>query len=203
MKSTIFAAIAVIAFVIVSNSNLVGGVQDIAQDAPPAVVQDAPPAVVQDAPTAVVQEPAAPEPPQPDDEPAAVDAQESPSDVPAVVTPVPEQYVPVPDQYVPESVLQGAPMMMPAASGCGSCCCQPCCCPPPCPVPTTLCLIDPCTGCSYEVCVEVPPCCVGQQPVVSWRDGLFGRRIASLCWTCCDKQAKVTVTRRGKVRVRG
>ncbi len=224
MKSTIYSAIVIVALVIVSNSNLSGEIQDVdqaVQDTPPAVVQDAPPAVVQDAPpaatqekpAAVVQDPepaqdeAPPEPPQPDDAPAAVDTQESPSDAPAAanVQEPPVVEAPMPEMYVPESVLQGPPMMMPAAPACGSCGCQPCCCAPcsPCPVPTTLCLVDPCCGCSYEVCVNVPACCVGQQPTVSWRNGCFGRKIATLCWSCCDKQVKVTVTRRGNVRVRG
>ncbi len=84
------------------------------------------------------------------------------------------------------------------AGPCNTCCCQSCCCP----VPVRMCLVDPC-GCPHEVCVEVPPCCVGQQPVVSWRSGIFGRQIASVCWPCCDKQVKVVVTKHGKVRVRG
>ena len=87
----------------------------------------------------------------------------------------------------------------PAHTGpCNACCSQTCCCP----VPVRMCLVDPC-GCPHEVCVEVPPCCVGQQPVVSWRNGIFGRQIASVCWPCCDKQVKVIVTKHGKVRVRG
>lgn len=79
---------------------------------------------------------------------------------------------------------------------CNTCCCTPCCCP----VPTTLCLIDDC-GCSYEVCVHLPPCCVGEAPLVSWRDGILGRKIAQLCWPCCKKRAKVVIPIIGEPRV--
>lgn len=106
------------------------------------------------------------------------------------------------------SVIEGQPMMaapMMAAPmgnyGCSSCCNTPCCCPPPC-VPMKICLVDPC-GCPYEACVKVPACCVGQAPQVSWRNGIFGRQIATLCWSCCDHESKVVITGSGKVRVRG
>lgn len=81
-------------------------------------------------------------------------------------------------------------------------CCDPCCAPPP-PAQTVLCLQDPCTCCTYEVCVCLPACCCGEQPCVTWRNGIFGRRVAILCWECCGHSAKVVVTRRGRVIVRG
>ncbi len=62
-------------------------------------------------------------------------------------------------------------------------------------------LIDP-TGCIHEACVKVPVCCLDKAPQVTWKDRLFGRQVATLCWECCDHEAKVIVTRKGKVRVR-
>jgi hypothetical protein len=91
------------------------------------------------------------------------------------------------------------PVAVEGVSPAGSCC-DPCC-TPTC-VPTTICLVDPC-GCSHEACVNVPACCVGQQPEVCWRGGVLGRQVATLCWPCCDFEAKVIVARNGKVRVRG
>ncbi len=108
-----------------------------------------------------------------------------------------EPAAPVPEQSTPAEVTLAAPM---SSSGCDVCCATPCCCPAPC-VPTTFCLVDPC-GCSHEACVNVPACCAGEQPNVSWRGGLFGRQTATLCWSCCDFEARVIVTRNGKVRVR-
>lgn len=81
-------------------------------------------------------------------------------------------------------------------------CCEPSCCAPPPPIETIVCLQDPCTGCTYEVSLCVPPCC-GEPPCVTWRNGIFGRRIAILSWECCGHSAKVIVTRRGRVIVRG
>ncbi len=87
---------------------------------------------------------------------------------------------------------------------CQSDCCQVCCmpCPPP-PVEMTFCLQDPCNCCVYEACVCVPACCAGEQPCVTWKQGILGRQIATLCWQCCGHEAKVVVTKHGKVRVRG
>ena len=112
-----------------------------------------------------------------------------------------------------DSIVMGEPMQMAPAGGCQTCGVAPCCCTPPptccptrcCPPPPTpmvFCLTDPC-GCTHEACVKVPACCAGQQPCITWKNGIFGRQIATLCWNCCDHEVKVTVTRRGKVRVRG
>jgi hypothetical protein len=88
-----------------------------------------------------------------------------------------------------------------AGDACCNVCCQPnCCCPPP-RVPTQMCLVDPC-GCSHQACVDVPACCAAEAPCVQWRDGVFGRQVATLCWTCCNFEAKVIVRRSGEVKVR-
>ncbi len=102
-----------------------------------------------------------------------------------------EPSAPLPEPSTPAVVTLPAPMP--------NSCCEPRC-PEPC-IPTTFCLVDPC-GCSHEACVEVPACCAGEQPNVSWRGGLFGRQTATLCWSCCDFEARVIVTRNGKVKVR-
>jgi hypothetical protein len=68
-------------------------------------------------------------------------------------------------------------------------------------VPTVFCLQDPCGG-SHEACVDVPACCGGEQPCVTWRQGAGKRQIAKLCWERCDHKVKVIITRKGKVRVR-
>lgn len=103
-----------------------------------------------------------------------------------------EPAAPVPaDHAVPAEVVMGAPV----SGGCCDPCCAPRC------VPTTFCLVDPC-GCSHEACVKVPACCVGQQPNICWKDGVLGRQVATLCFECCDFEAKVIVTRNGNVRVR-
>ncbi len=79
-------------------------------------------------------------------------------------------------------------------------CCDPC--TPP-PVQQTLCVKDPCSCCSYEVDVCVPACCADEAPCVSWRSGIFGRRVATYTWPCCGHSVDVVVTKHGKVRVRG
>ncbi len=109
-----------------------------------------------------------------------------------------EAPAPAADYADPGTIVQMPAGAWQAAGPCDTCCCQSCCCP----VPVRMCLVDPC-GCPHDVCVDVPPCCAGQQPVVCWRSGLFGRQIASVCWPCCDKEVKVVVTKHGKVRVRG
>lgn len=104
-------------------------------------------------------------------------------------------------QRVPAaSLVPGMVLPSPAVSCCTVCCEVRCCCKK---VPTTanFCLIDP-DGCEIEFCARVPECCVGHQPHVSWRCGALGRKVATLCWDCCDQTVKVVVTRRGKVRVR-
>lgn len=76
-----------------------------------------------------------------------------------------------------------------------------CRCRRPAKVATVFCLVDP-SGCEHHACINVPACCAGEQPSVSWKGRLFGRQVATLCWACCDKEVKVVVTRRGKVKVR-
>ena len=86
----------------------------------------------------------------------------------------------------------------------GRVCCDPCqaCCAPP-PVETVICLYDPCTCCTYKVCVCVPACCGDEAPCIDWRDGIFKKRVATLCWPSCGHEASVVITGRGKVKVRG
>lgn len=86
---------------------------------------------------------------------------------------------------------------------CTACKCTVCCCKTKSnrKVETNLNLVDP-TGCVHHACVQVPVCCLNEAPRVSWKGRLFGRQVATLCWDCCDFEAKVVVTRRGKVRVR-
>ena len=132
---------------------------------------------------------------QPSREPIAVSVLQ-PSETSARVI-LQEPAAIMPEQSTPAEIILAAPM---ESNGCDICCATPCCCPAPC-VPTVFCLVDPC-GCSHEACVNVPACCAGEQPNVNWRGGLFGRQVATLCWTCCDYQAKVVVTCHGKVKVR-
>ena len=87
------------------------------------------------------------------------------------------------------------PTTVPACGACGH---QQCCCP----VKTTICLEEPNCGCTHEIKVTLPGCCMGEAPVVSWRRGILGRQIATLCWTCCDKRVKVVIPRFGGPRVR-
>ncbi len=139
--------------------------------------------------------------------PPAVQEQEPP---PPPTDPQSPSDVPVPPVAAAETPLPTAPVLVAPVLGgpCDACCCAPCCCPPvwcppPPPICTTICVQDPCTGCSYNVCIYVPACCVDQAPVVQWRNGLLGRRVAMVCWPCCDKRVKVVVTLLGHVRVWG
>ena len=75
-------------------------------------------------------------------------------------------------------------------------CCNVC----DCPVPTIFVLVDDC-GCPHEVCIEIPPCCVGIAPVIKWRNGILGRKIAKLCWPCCKKRARVVIPANGDPKV--
>lgn len=131
---------------------------------------------------------------------------------PTLTLPTPTQVAPIgqlPQSAlaVPQTVVEpmNIPMATPTAAACCNTCGQVCtkrrrrCCPPP--VPTEFCLTDPC-GCTHEACIEVPACCCGEQPCIKWRNGILGRQIATLCWECCDFEAKVIITRKGKVRVR-
>ncbi|MEO2047967.1 MAG: hypothetical protein ABGX16_15515 [Pirellulales bacterium] len=79
-------------------------------------------------------------------------------------------------------------------------CCQPCC-PPP-PVMTELCVQDPCTCCTYKVCVCLPACCT-EDPCVSCRPGIFGRKIVTYTWPCCGHSIDVVMTKHGRTIVRG
>ncbi len=79
-------------------------------------------------------------------------------------------------------------------------CCQPCA-PPP-PVMTELCVQDPCTGCTYKVCVCLPACCV-EAPCVTCRPGIFGRKVLTYTWPCCGHSVDVVITKRGRTIVRG
>ena len=133
---------------------------------------------------AAVQEPVAPV------EPVAQDP----------VAPIPdESQIASPSDIVMDSVVMNPPMT--ANSGCASCC-QPRCCCPPSPKRMKYCLVDPC-GCSHEACVCVPGCCLGEEPCITWRKGIFGRQIATLCWKCCGHSVRVVVCRSGRVIVRG
>jgi hypothetical protein len=135
--------------------------------------------VLQEQPSAAPQEVAPPAP-------AA-----SPSDAPPSVL-----QAPAGDGWLETPLYAPGVAAVPAAH-CGECCCTPCCCP----VPTELCLVEPECCCSYEICVHLPPCCVGEAPQVSWRNGILGRKIAHLCWPCCGKRVKVVIPAFGKPRV--
>lgn len=141
--------------------------------------------------------PVVPPPPEPvpQDTPAP---QESPSDIPSVlVEPAPL----APPIMTPQ--IMAPPIMAPAAVDCcQSCCVTPCCCPPPRPQRAVFCIVD-CNGCSHDACITVPACCAGEQPRISWRRGILGRQIATLCWDCCGHKSKVVITAFGKVRVKG
>lgn len=78
-------------------------------------------------------------------------------------------------------------------------CCQPCC-PPP-PVMTELCVQDPCSCCTYKVCVCLPACCT-EDPCVSCRPGIFGRKIVTYTWPCCGHSIDVVITKHGRTIVR-
>jgi hypothetical protein len=75
-------------------------------------------------------------------------------------------------------------------------------CAPP-PIEVVLCIDDPCDCCGpQDVCVCVPCCCT-EEPCVTWRNGIFGRRVATYTWRCCGHSVDVVVTRRGELIVRG
>src|SRR6056297_1925526 len=85
-------------------------------------------------------------------------------------------------------------------------CCepQPVCCPtPPPPVEVCWCVVDPCTGCTYQVEACVPACCAGVTPcLVDWRKGIFGRKVLTYKFECCDHCVDVVVTKHGRTIVR-
>ena len=91
----------------------------------------------------------------------------------------------------------------PVANAGGPCCePAPVCCPPP-PVKVPLCVVDPCTGCKTLECICVPACCAHEVPCMTWRKGLFGRKILTYKWKCCGHCVEVIITRKGAVKVRG
>jgi hypothetical protein len=76
-------------------------------------------------------------------------------------------------------------------------------CPPP-PVEVTWCVVDPCTGCQYEVSACVPACCAGVTPCLAGcKDGLLGRKILTYKFECCNHCVDVVVTKHGRTIVRG
>jgi len=89
-------------------------------------------------------------------------------------------------------------------------CCEPACAPEPVccvkpapPVKVTICVQDPCTCCKYEVEVCVPADCACVAPCLeSCRPGLFGRKILTYKWPCCDHCVEVVITKHGKTIVR-
>jgi hypothetical protein len=191
MRNLILASIVIVVAGITSISSLMGTLQ----------------ASQLDTNLVVNQEEQAPPVPEPEAAAPIQETQPSVSDAPVIETPMPEgqsvmqePMIIQPGEMPVESIVMPETIAMPAS--CQTCGCQPCCCPQ-CPVSTTFTLVDPCTCCSYEICVTVPPCCVNIAPNVNWRGGIFGRRVAELCWPCCDKEVKVVVTKHGKVRVRG
>ena len=106
--------------------------------------------------------------------------------------------------FVLPVIVFGLALALPTTATAADCSCEclPCCCPPP-PVHTVLCLTDPCTCCTVSVDLCIPACCSGEQPCITWRNGVFGRRVATLSWNCCDYAMEVVTTRRGRVIVRG
>ena len=179
--------------------------EEDAAEAVPEAVQEA----VQEAAPPAPEEPAPPvEPPQAPAEPAPAEAPEAAEPVEvaepvqeAAAEPIPMEAMSVVD--APSVIAGEIVMAQPVMSNCCSvCCCTSCCCPPPPPTPTVMCLVDPC-GCSHRVCINVPACCAGEQPVICWRRGFLKRQIATLSWNCCGHQVEVVVTCFGRVIVRG
>ena len=85
--------------------------------------------------------------------------------------------------------------------------CPPACppapvCPPP-PVKVSLCVVDPCTCCSYEVCVCVPAECACETPCLAgWKPGFLGRKVLTYKYPC-GHCVEVVITKHGKTIVRG
>ena len=72
-----------------------------------------------------------------------------------------------------------------------------------CTVDVNLCVVDPCTHCSHNVCVTVPKCCECEAPCYAGcSKGLFGRKVLTYKWECCGHEAKVIITKSGKVIAR-
>lgn len=93
------------------------------------------------------------------------------------------------------ALLSMAPSTVSLAQAHGECC-LPCCAPPP-PVEVSWCVVDPCTGCKYEVSACLPACCACQTPcLLEWRKGLFGRKILTYKFDC-GECVTVLITRHG------
>lgn len=90
----------------------------------------------------------------------------------------------------------------PSAAACDTCGTPVCCPPPVVNVPTTLCLYDPCTCKTTKADVCIPETCCAIKPCVTWRSGMFGRRIATVTWEGCCTSVEVVVTIFGRVIVR-
>ena len=188
MRRPVFAVIVILALVAITIPNL-NRATVLAQDKDRVAKETA---VL----TSVLQESVVVAPPQEQDPPPPP-SEPSPSDVPVA---------PTPSAIAPGIVAPGAAPVFQGPAIVGSCCNScgyvTCCCPPP-PVKTIICLDEPCGCCTHKICVTVPGCCANVSPTVSWRNGIFGRQIATLCWPCCDHRVKVVITAFGKVRVRG
>lgn len=187
-----FSAIAIAAASSDSNDEFVSVLADSAVQ----LVQDdaAKPAVPDEAAEAVAQEPVPAVETVPAVDPVA---QEPVAQEP--VAPVPADMLVEAPSVMMDSVVMAQPVM--ASSCCQSCCATPCCCPPA-PTNRTFCLVDSC-GCSHQATVCVPGCCAGEEPCITWRKGIFGRQIATMCWKCCGHKVTVIVCRNGRVKVRG
>jgi hypothetical protein len=96
----------------------------------------------------------------------------------------------------------------PVEAGCfgrsAECCAPaPVCCPPPPPVSVRWCVEDPCSCCKYEVSACVPACCAGTIPcLVDCRKGIFGRKVLTYKFPCCDHCVEVVITHFGRTIVR-
>ena len=110
--------------------------------------------------------------------------------------PAPSCCEPAPAPCAPACAPAPAPVCCPAPK---PVCCKPA---PPAKVNVTVCLVDPCTGCSKSVDVCVPACCANEKPCVSSRKGLFGRKVFTISWKCCGHSAKAVWTKCGNVKVR-
>ncbi|MDG1809027.1 MAG: hypothetical protein P8J91_15825 [Pirellulaceae bacterium] len=179
MKKTLVASLSIFMFGVLSISQItLGGPLD---DETKVKKQPAPVSVLQSQPVTPALE-------LPVQEPEA-----SPSDVAPAAQPAPQAVAPVtaaPVMAAPVPTMHHQGI----ANSCG--CCNVC----DCPVPTIFVLVDDC-GCPHEVCIEIPPCCVGIAPVIKWRNGILGRKIAKLCWPCCKKRARVVIPANGDPKV--
>lgn len=80
---------------------------------------------------------------------------------------------------------------------------EPVCCPEPPPVKVTWCVVDPVTCCKYSVEACVPACCEGIAPrYVGCKPGIFGRKILTYKFDCCEHCVDVVITKFGRTIVR-